>query len=847
MHMMAGMEIEGKAAEAQQGKRRREEPENGSQKDGDQKWVGQGAMDKLEGILGRMNLAQEEVDWEAEVHEVMAEEGAERLGKKLWYGDDMGPGTRGAETGCRIVVQNMQGKCGHHDGTMYRMEEELIWNLKVGADIIVLHEPGDVGRIAHILKGVAKKHDCTALIHMEGAGKPEGVIIILTQQWRMVWESSTPIKGIGHSPARAVQVEFKAAGPREKRPGNASRDTGDIGQVREQGPPLARMALFAVYGYADKTGASKAESAAMWNTVKGRVEKFRERHRTGTVVVAGDLNAAKWSAIDTDRLEAGMWDREADAGLITWIEGNLKVKDTFREAHPQERAHTRNPQGKKALTDAKRRIDQIWVSNPAASSPHMRAGIPKEPRHGLGSDHRPMITDIGIDCADMADGTAPLWDPHTVTTLRPKKGVTEEDKMEMNQRFQGSMGEADQGVMNLEDRGAAMIAALQGAMDGTIANKVQQQYPRWAATTEYREGWGHSLDTWCKRMNGACCALKKMRTVPDRDKLKEALDKARWPHPDIPTGIEMDKMQNLWEQWENVQKRDELRCRLVRQMEVIKAHERKEREARVRQKVQAAVKARNDNFGQADGKGKGKVLKSIFRAAREYDELTWARREDGTLASAQEEVEHTVRTFFEKWFQSRVSVEERWGTRGHFDRLDTSQMDARYQEFMKECYLDPMATNKMVGDRDGWWEGIRDAITMGELEEAISRSNSGTAAGPSQVGIDAIKALSGESKQHVMAFMNACLTENKIPDCLNSALMRLLPKSDKGLADLNAVRPIALMENVIKVYEQILVGRVLRVLMEHEVLDLGQFRALPKGGVAAPLRIMANIMEAARR
>ena len=245
MHMMAGMEIAGKAAEAQQGKRRREEPENGSQKDGDQKWVGQGAMDKLEGTLGRMNLAQEEVDWEAEVHEVMAEEGAERLGKKLWYGDDMGPGTRGAETGCRIVVQNMQGKCGHHDGTMYRMEEELIWNLKVGADIIVLHEPGDVGRIAHILKGVAKKHDCTALIHMEGAGKPEGVIIILTQQWRMVWESSTPIKGIGHSPARAVQVEFKAAGPREKRPGNASRDTGDIGQVREQGPPLARMALFA--------------------------------------------------------------------------------------------------------------------------------------------------------------------------------------------------------------------------------------------------------------------------------------------------------------------------------------------------------------------------------------------------------------------------------------------------------------------------------------------------------------------------------------------------------------------------------------------------------------------------
>ena len=69
------------------------------------------------------------------------------------------------------------------------------------------------------------------------------------------------------------------------------------------------------------------------------------------------------------------------------------------------------------------------------------------------------------------------------------------------------------------------------------------------------------------------------------------------------------------------------------------------------------------------------------------------------------------------------------------------------------------------------------------------------------MGIDAIKALSGGSKIHVLTFMNACLEENRIPDCMNSALMRLLPKSDKGLADLNAVRPIARMENIIKIYE----------------------------------------------
>ena len=155
-----------------------------------------------------------------------------------------------------------------------------------------------------------------------------------------------------------------------------------------------------------------------------------------------------------------------------------------------------------------------------------------------------------------------------------------------------------------------------------------------------------------------------------------------------------------------------------------------------------------------------------------------------------------VRSFFEKWFKSRVSVEERWGTWDHFNRPDTSQMDTKCQEFMKGCYLDPIATNREVGEKpgEGWWEGIKDGITREELEEAISRSNSGTAAGPSQdlVGIDAIKALPGESKQHVLAFMNAWLKENKIPDCTNSALMRLLPESDMGLANLNAVRPIVL-------------------------------------------------------
>ena len=53
---------------------------------------------------------------------------------------------------------------------------------------------------------------------------------------------------------------------------------------------------------------------------------------------------------------------------------------------------------------------------------------------------------------------------------------------------------------------------------------------------------------------------------------------------------------------------------------------------------------------------------------------------------------------------------------------------------------------------------------------------------------------------------------------MNCALLKLLPKSDKGLRDMNAVRPIALMENISKVFEQIIIGRIFKVIVDNEIL-----------------------------
>ena len=85
MRALAGGKAAGSTATNKTRKRRKQEPGQGSQNEGDTQEEGNvnGARETLEGISDRMDMAQEEMDWEEALHSVMAEEGAERLGKGL--------------------------------------------------------------------------------------------------------------------------------------------------------------------------------------------------------------------------------------------------------------------------------------------------------------------------------------------------------------------------------------------------------------------------------------------------------------------------------------------------------------------------------------------------------------------------------------------------------------------------------------------------------------------------------------------------------------------------------------------------------------------------------------------
>jgi ribonuclease HI len=87
------------------------------------------------------------------------------------------------------------------------------------------------------------------------------------------------------------------------------------------------------------------------------------------------------------------------------------------------------------------------------------------------------------------------------------------------------------------------------------------------------------------------------------------------------------------------------------------------------------------------------------------------------------------------------------------------------------------------------------------------------------------------------------MREGHVPDCLNTALIKLLPKTENGLDDLNKVRPIALMESIIKLFERVLIGRVTKVLVEYDILEEGQYGGLPGLGVQPPLRMLAEVID----
>ena len=133
-------------------------------------------------------------------------------------------------------------------------------------------------------------------------------------------------------------------------------------------------------------------------------------------------------------------------------------------------------------------------------------------------------------------------------------------------------------------------------------------------------------------------------------------------------------------------------------------------------------------------------------------------------------------------------------------------------------------------------------IDLGSVKEGLGLFKGGKAGGPSGTTYDLIKALDEDNLAPIVALMRQCMDDRKLPRALNRSMLRALPKTEGGLADLNLTRPIALIEALGKMFERILFIRIVKPLADNDMVDLNRHGGMSKRSTADPLRIPAEAM-----
>ena len=261
--------------------------------------------------------------------------------------------------------------------------------------------------------------------------------------------------------------------------------------------------------------------------------------------------------------------------------------------------------------------------------------------------------------------------------------------------------------------------------------------------------------------------------------------------------------------------------------------------------IQENVRRRNERFNDPRKKNLKKVITSIMRRAKLNEEIISQKRDGAQgIATRAEEVAKEVTEFYRKWMSSRVGWDQRWETWDDLMNLRTTGLkDAKYADFIEEAYMESYDKYNALQGEKGIWDTVWEPVTSAHVVKALKNFKSGRAGGPSGITYDILKALDEDNLGPIVELMQRCLANRQLPKDLNRSMIRALAKTEQGLTDLNMTRPIALMEALGKLFERIIFTRIVRVLGEHEMIDLSQHGSMTKRSTAEPIRILAELME----
>ena len=225
-----------------------------------------------------------------------------------------------------------------------------------------------------------------------------------------------------------------------------------------------------------------------------------------------------------------------------------------------------------------------------------------------------------------------------------------------------------------------------------------------------------------------------------------------------------------------------------------------------RRQVWMAQDAKRREFAAdlRSGEGRRQFFKIAKQMAKERQDVTGGscvKDEDGNIVTDTEGVQEVWRRYMERL----LNVENEW------DREVESEVV----------------------------EGPFCLIKEWEVAQALKRTKSGKAAGPSGVVSEMMKASAGLSVQWMTALCNSILAEGRIPtDWQNSILVPLFKGKGDPL-ECGSFRAIKLLEQAMKVWE-----RVLEVRLRMQVkIDEMQFGFMPGRGTTDAIFIVRQLQE----
>ena len=729
-----------------------------------------------------------------------------------WIGINMN--TRPSTVGMRVATQNANKKLyasqENREHVMKEMRRRQI-------DVMIVTEPGkgdnmNTTALKNYATRMQSRVECTTRGNNTNCG---GIVIWMDAKWAGVPYKKHTLNNqeLGD---RLIALEFD-----NKKKGEHNK-----------------LLLIAYYGLNSATAAGNKEAlTTMQGWVAERINQFKSKYKCAPVILAGDINAAKLTAIDTDKKREGMqleeWieKTEEDALVITQLE-DMGLIDIIREKCPEDRIVTR-----KGVKGARRYLDKIMATHEAAMHSITAGGVMQGdilPDSAGESDHCLVIADFPVDTAGAASQSVGLWEPHQTT-----KWVTDEDEL-------GKVDEEKVKMFNekLEDT-EPLYQDYEGVMEwyhsaakGTILKKIVTRYPIKSKPIKYMqaEGW---------KIKSALGSIRKAVDQVGRQckPIKETISKL----VNRLTG-------NTWKAWtkeavekvETARQEDREGATEVLQ-EVEKEMQSKiSREARNKKQKEIAkhTKLRNKRFEDKERKKLGRVINSIMKRASLQEEITRIDGKEGQPITETTKVAQAVTEFYKGWFQSRSEGRCRWMNERDMYNMDLDGLlNQEDREFVEQAYGETYRKYSTLQKEEGIWNGVWEPIDTDALEATIKQMKAGTAGGPSGMTYDVLKAIDRQHLEPMRKVLQKCMDTREIPTEMNRTKLRPLPKTEAGMADLSKTRPIALMEVMLKVYERIIFGRIIKVINKYKMLRSEQYGSLPGRSVGDPIRCLAEAVE----